>query len=197
LMPSALARATRSSDTVTFNGFLTPKKHAHTGCARQESPRLPARRSSAARPGGAPEPALTSPAAEARCRASPRRKSCHRRAASCAALGVHRRARKRAGPQRSDITSARDLDRGPSGQVGQFPNGVSIRASITLGLESPCFNGAAASSRRRGVPQDPSPEYGPFRLAFLETLVRVADWRASARHAARVAHNGGRHGCLN
>ncbi|MQS16713.1 CRISPR-associated endonuclease Cas3'' [Streptomyces kaniharaensis] len=26
------------------------------------------------------------------------------------------------------------------------------------------------------------PDLGPFRLAFLETLVRVADWRASARH---------------
>ncbi|MFD8086673.1 CRISPR-associated endonuclease Cas3'' [Kitasatospora sp. NPDC059722] len=27
-----------------------------------------------------------------------------------------------------------------------------------------------------------TPGLGPFRLAFLETLVRVADWRASARH---------------
>ncbi|MEE1785595.1 CRISPR-associated endonuclease Cas3'' [Streptomyces sp. SP17BM10] len=27
-----------------------------------------------------------------------------------------------------------------------------------------------------------APALGPFRLAFLETLVRVADWRASARH---------------
>ncbi|MBV6700374.1 CRISPR-associated endonuclease Cas3'' [Kitasatospora aureofaciens] len=26
------------------------------------------------------------------------------------------------------------------------------------------------------------PDLGPFRLAFLETLVRVADWRSSARH---------------
>jgi CRISPR-associated endonuclease/helicase Cas3 len=27
-------------------------------------------------------------------------------------------------------------------------------------------------------------ELGPFRLAYLETLVRIADWRASARRAA-------------
>jgi len=26
-------------------------------------------------------------------------------------------------------------------------------------------------------------EYGPFKLAFLETLVRIADWRGSAKHA--------------
>ncbi|MGW2254727.1 type I-G CRISPR-associated helicase/endonuclease Cas3g [Kitasatospora sp. NPDC001660] len=31
------------------------------------------------------------------------------------------------------------------------------------------------------------PDLGPFRLAFLETLVRVADWRASARHDGPLA----------
>ena len=29
-------------------------------------------------------------------------------------------------------------------------------------------------------------EHGPFRLAFLETLIRVADWRGSARHAPNI-----------
>lgn len=29
-------------------------------------------------------------------------------------------------------------------------------------------------------------EYGPFKLAFLETLIRVADWRGSARHAPKL-----------
>jgi len=29
-------------------------------------------------------------------------------------------------------------------------------------------------------------EFGPFRLAWLETLVRVADWRASARHSKQL-----------
>ncbi|MBD2057793.1 CRISPR-associated helicase Cas3' [Oculatella sp. FACHB-28] len=29
-------------------------------------------------------------------------------------------------------------------------------------------------------------EYGPFRLAFLETLIRIADWRGSARHAPNI-----------
>ena len=32
--------------------------------------------------------------------------------------------------------------------------------------------------------QDLLDRYGPFRLAYLETLVRAADWRASARHDA-------------
>ncbi|GHF71484.1 hypothetical protein GCM10018790_56700 [Kitasatospora xanthocidica] len=32
-----------------------------------------------------------------------------------------------------------------------------------------------------------APGLGPFRLAFLETLVRVADWRASARHDGPLA----------
>jgi CRISPR-associated endonuclease/helicase Cas3 len=34
---------------------------------------------------------------------------------------------------------------------------------------------------------------GPFRLAFLESLVRIADWRATARHqqaVARELHHG-------
>ncbi|PYC87660.1 CRISPR-associated endonuclease Cas3'' [Streptomyces tateyamensis] len=35
------------------------------------------------------------------------------------------------------------------------------------------------------------PELGPFRLAFLETLVRVADWRASARHDGPLPSAGG------
>lgn len=29
-------------------------------------------------------------------------------------------------------------------------------------------------------------EYGPFKLAFLETLIRIADWRGSKRHAPNV-----------
>ena len=29
-------------------------------------------------------------------------------------------------------------------------------------------------------------EHGPFKLAFLETLIRIADWRGSARHAPRI-----------
>lgn len=29
-------------------------------------------------------------------------------------------------------------------------------------------------------------EHGPFKLAFLETLIRVADWRGSARHAPKI-----------
>lgn len=29
-------------------------------------------------------------------------------------------------------------------------------------------------------------EYGPFKLAFLETLIRIADWRGSDRHAPRI-----------
>src|SRR5205807_2144871 len=30
-------------------------------------------------------------------------------------------------------------------------------------------------------------DHGPFRLAYLEALVRVADWRASARHSKKLA----------
>lgn len=29
-------------------------------------------------------------------------------------------------------------------------------------------------------------EQGPFKLAFLETLIRIADWRGSARHAPKI-----------
>ncbi|MEP1078610.1 CRISPR-associated helicase Cas3' [Leptolyngbya sp. PL-A3] len=29
-------------------------------------------------------------------------------------------------------------------------------------------------------------EYGPFKLAFLETLIRIADWRGSARYAPHI-----------
>ena len=29
-------------------------------------------------------------------------------------------------------------------------------------------------------------EHGPFKLAFLETLIRIGDWRGSARHAPRI-----------
>jgi len=29
-------------------------------------------------------------------------------------------------------------------------------------------------------------EYGPFKLAFLETLIRIADWRGSKRHAPNL-----------
>jgi CRISPR-associated endonuclease/helicase Cas3 len=29
-------------------------------------------------------------------------------------------------------------------------------------------------------------EHGPFKLAFLETLIRIADWRGSARHAPSI-----------
>lgn len=32
-------------------------------------------------------------------------------------------------------------------------------------------------------------EYGPFKLAFLETLIRVADWRGSKRHAPEILEN--------
>lgn len=34
-------------------------------------------------------------------------------------------------------------------------------------------------------------EFGPFRLAWLETLVRVADWRASARHSKMLGEQHG------
>ena len=29
-------------------------------------------------------------------------------------------------------------------------------------------------------------EHGPFKLAFLETMIRIADWRASAKYAADI-----------
>jgi CRISPR-associated endonuclease/helicase Cas3 len=29
-------------------------------------------------------------------------------------------------------------------------------------------------------------KHGPFKLAFLETLIRLADWRGSARHAPKL-----------
>ena len=33
-----------------------------------------------------------------------------------------------------------------------------------------------------------SPEFGPFRLAYLETLLRAADMRASARESEQGLH---------
>jgi CRISPR-associated endonuclease/helicase Cas3 len=62
----------------------------------------------------------------------------------------------------------------------QLPGGESLRETVLrldlmqLG-EGP--QGPSWTTRTQRLLKD----YGPFRLAFLESLVRVADWRASRR----------------
>lgn len=48
-------------------------------------------------------------------------------------------------------------------------------------------SGAASSWTDRALALRDRPDLGPFRLAYLETLVRIADWRSSARHDGPVA----------
>jgi CRISPR-associated endonuclease/helicase Cas3 len=51
-------------------------------------------------------------------------------------------------------------------------------------------NGRSWATRTQGLLQ----RYGPFRLAFLEALLRIADWRASAEERRLGADNGGKDG---
>jgi CRISPR-associated endonuclease/helicase Cas3 len=48
---------------------------------------------------------------------------------------------------------------------------------VTVDLDQFGFGGERSWTRTALRLRD---HYGPFRLAYLETLVRVADWRASA-----------------
>ncbi|HET8862744.1 MAG TPA: CRISPR-associated endonuclease Cas3'', partial [Solirubrobacterales bacterium] len=56
--------------------------------------------------------------------------------------------------------------------IGRIPPTVLSLACMELGAEGSWTNAAAALRD--------APDLGPFRLAFLEAVVRVADWRASA-----------------
>lgn len=64
-----------------------------------------------------------------------------------------------------------------------LPGGEVVPASI-LRLELRLLGGGGAESpswTARALDLRDRPDLGPFRLAFLETLVRLADWRASAQ----------------
>lgn len=74
------------------------------------------------------------------------------------------------GVQDGDRTPAVDLSTGE-----HFP-AQSLRTEV---FHSTSWTAAALALRDR-------PDLGPFRLAYLETLVRIADWRSSARHDGPV-----------
>ena len=59
--------------------------------------------------------------------------------------------------------------------LGETWQGGMLRLSVMELGEHPT-SGASWSERTRGL----LAKHGPFRLAWLEALVRVADWRASA-----------------
>ena len=63
--------------------------------------------------------------------------------------------------------------RGPVGTAVARPAG----AELTVDLEPFSLGGDRSWTRTALSLRD---RYGPFVLAYLETLVRVADWRASA-----------------
>lgn len=65
--------------------------------------------------------------------------------------------------------------------LGTSPEPGRESSILQFGLDGDPDRGLAAWADRTQALLD---RYGPFRLAFLETLVRAADWRASARHDA-------------
>jgi CRISPR-associated endonuclease/helicase Cas3 len=77
------------------------------------------------------------------------------------------------------LLGVRDGDRTPPVELSsgeRFP---------TQTLRTEVFGAAGPWTARVRALRDRH-DLGPFRLAFLETLVRVADWRASARHDGSV-----------
>lgn len=86
----------------------------------------------------------------------------------------------RPGPDEAPLLlGVRDGDRTPEIALSngeRFPAGV---------LRTDAFRAPSTWTARAEGLRDQA-ELGPFRLAFLETLVRVADWRSSARHDGQV-----------
>lgn len=90
--------------------------------------------------------------------------------------------RPEAGEDALTLLGVRDGDRTPPVAVStgdRFP-------AQTLGTEA--FRPGGSWTPRAVALRDRD-DLGPFRLAYLESLVRVADWRSSARHDG--PHNGG------
>jgi CRISPR-associated endonuclease/helicase Cas3 len=73
-----------------------------------------------------------------------------------------------------------DGDALPAAELG---GGISTMTTV-LSLACMELGGGGAGRSWSDRMQRLLAEHGPFRLAFLETLLRVADWRASARHNA-------------
>ena len=63
--------------------------------------------------------------------------------------------------------------------AGEKWSGGALTLSV-MELGADARTGASWTERTRNLLD----RYGPFRLAFLEALLRVADWRASATEAA-------------
>lgn len=90
------------------------------------------------------------------------------------------------GEARPDDTGQRfargvwDGDRLPELQIGERET---VRGTV-LNLDVMELGGGASDRSWAERTQTLLQRYGPFRLAWLEMLVRVADWRASAREQA-------------
>jgi len=75
-----------------------------------------------------------------------------------------------------------DKDNFPAVNLG---NGIDVEAQR---LSLSCMEMGEHESKESWTAQAIAlvEEYGPFRLAFLETLIRVADWRASAKYTPDI-----------
>ncbi|MEY9962737.1 CRISPR-associated endonuclease/helicase Cas3 [Streptacidiphilus sp. MAP12-16] len=95
-----------------------------------------------------------------------------------------------AGAEAPQLLGVRDGDRTPPVQLSsgeRFP-GQSLRTAVFGPGPGPGSGpgGSAGSWTERALTLLDRHDLGPFRLAYLETLVRVADWRSSARHDGPV-----------
>jgi|WetSurMetagenome_2_1015567.scaffolds.fasta_scaffold02939_4 CRISPR-associated endonuclease/helicase Cas3 len=87
-------------------------------------------------------------------------------------------------PQRSETTvrRARGIIDGDILQELTLPEGITLPRTV-LDLSPMDLGGSDALPSWRQMTQSLLDENGPFRLAWMEALLRIADWRASAREA--------------
>lgn len=80
---------------------------------------------------------------------------------------------------------ARGIHEGDEVPGLELPEGISV-PSLKLDLGVMEIGGGGGGSSWRSLSQGLLETYGPFRLAWLEALLRIADWRASAKEAGNA-----------